>query len=166
MERIHKNRKDLTSKRFGRLVAMEPTTQRSTRGHVFWKCLCDCGNTVDVRSNHLQSGGCISCGCYAKDVAIRKALKLNNDNVCKRHEGTAIAQMKMKVPSHNLSSGVKGVSWDKSRQKWLVHITIKGTTKWLGRFSSKSEAIKIRAIAEETYFQPLIEKYEGEEVAV
>ena len=53
---------DITNKRFGSLVALEPTNKRSDR-HVVWKCKCDCGNIVEVSTKHLTSGNTTSCGC-------------------------------------------------------------------------------------------------------
>lgn len=46
------------------------------------------------------------------------------------------------------TSGITGVSWDKSRNKWVAHI--KG--KQLGRFNTKEEAIEARKQAELEYF--------------
>lgn len=40
----------------------------------------------------------------------------------------------------NNSSGIKGVSWDKTRNKWKAFVRINGKTKNLGRFLSKEEA--------------------------
>ena len=57
--------KDLTGQRFGRLVALKPTEERRNR-YVMWECLCDCGNTVSVRSSSLTSGNNVSCGCMPK----------------------------------------------------------------------------------------------------
>jgi len=56
------NKKDLTGKRFGRLVAIGPTDERRN-GYVMWECKCDCGNTVLVRSASLIGGKKTSCGC-------------------------------------------------------------------------------------------------------
>jgi len=56
------NLKDLTGKRFGRLVALRHAEERRN-GFVMWECLCDCGKTVFVRSNKLTSGQTKSCGC-------------------------------------------------------------------------------------------------------
>ena len=63
---IHKNRKDISGFRFGRLTVIEPTSKRSD-GCVVWKCLCDCGNTCEVISRNLLKGNTLSCGCYCLD---------------------------------------------------------------------------------------------------
>jgi len=63
--------KDISNQRFGILTAIHPTDARSNSGSVIWECLCDCGNTVEVRSSDLVSGYIRSCGCLkakAKDL--------------------------------------------------------------------------------------------------
>lgn len=40
----------------------------------------------------------------------------------------------------NYSSQYKGVSWDKNRNKWLVHISINGKIKHLGLFTNEYKA--------------------------
>lgn len=57
--------KDLTGQRFGRLLVLGPTDQRTKDGSFIWKCLCDCGSQVDVSSKQLTSGTKKSCGCLA-----------------------------------------------------------------------------------------------------
>lgn len=58
--------KDLTGKRFGRLVALSVDHfQDVKRGRrTFWKCKCDCGNIKVIRSDSLISGNTTSCGCF------------------------------------------------------------------------------------------------------
>ena len=59
-------RKDLTGKRFGRLLVVgEP--QNGSRGTI-WKCLCDCGTVCYKVSADLVHGNTQSCGCYKKDL--------------------------------------------------------------------------------------------------
>ena len=59
-------RKDLTGKRYGRLVVIgEP--QVGSRGTI-WKCQCDCGNICYKVSSDLIHGNVQSCGCYKKDL--------------------------------------------------------------------------------------------------
>lgn len=53
--------KDITDIRFGRLVAVG--VARRSGGKVLWKCVCDCGNSIDVQSAHLRSGHTQTCGC-------------------------------------------------------------------------------------------------------
>jgi len=60
--------KNLTGQRFGRLLVMKPTEERKN-GYVMWECLCDCGNTVSVRTGNLTSGNTLSCGCMQKKIA-------------------------------------------------------------------------------------------------
>lgn len=55
----------------------------------------------------------------------------------------------------NNKSGVLGVIWDGSRNKWKAYITINGKHKTLGRFSDKNKAISERKRAEVIYgFHP------------
>ena len=57
---------DLTGKRFGKLVAIEPTEERYGNGSVVWKCQCDCGATTIVGSGNLRNGAVKSCGCLRR----------------------------------------------------------------------------------------------------
>jgi len=59
--------KDLTGKRFGRLVVLRrgpKYTQPSGQEKIIWVCKCDCGNKVTVQSCNLRNGNTKSCGCY------------------------------------------------------------------------------------------------------
>lgn len=38
------------------------------------------------------------------------------------------------------TSGYKGVCWSKRREKWLVRISVEGSTKHIGSFASKEDA--------------------------
>lgn len=50
------------------------------------------------------------------------------------------------------SSGIIGVCWDKSRNKWLAQICINGKIIYLGHFTTKEEAAEVRKQAEIEYF--------------
>lgn len=58
---------DITGKRFGRLIAIEPTNERATNGGIRWKCICDCGNIVYPTMNNLKRKHTTSCGCVKED---------------------------------------------------------------------------------------------------
>ena len=55
------NFKNLTGKRFGKLEVLEESYRKG--GYVFWKCKCDCGNIINVKSVYLLNGDTQSCGC-------------------------------------------------------------------------------------------------------
>lgn len=59
---------DLAS-RFGRLVVTAPGTPQGARRRPTWECVCDCGQRVVVRHDHLRSGATESCGCAQYDRA-------------------------------------------------------------------------------------------------
>ena len=50
---------------------------------------------------------------------------------------------KRRLNSRN-TSGYEGVTWDKSRDKWLASIQIHGNTKTIGRFINKLDAVQAR----------------------
>ncbi len=57
---------DLTSQRFGKLIAVSPTEQRADQGSVVWHCICDCGKERDVSAKRLIRGKTRSCGCLSR----------------------------------------------------------------------------------------------------
>lgn len=68
------NAVDRTGQRYGRLrvvsraddVRPEPTS----RARSAWNCICDCGRTKVVVSDHLQQGLVKSCGCLNRETTI------------------------------------------------------------------------------------------------
>lgn len=54
--------KDISGERFGKLVAVEMSLRNAKR-EAMWKCVCDCGNVVNVRLWNLLHGNTKSCGC-------------------------------------------------------------------------------------------------------
>lgn len=58
---------DISGKRFGRLVAIEPIEERASNGGIRWKCLCDCGNYTYPTMNNLKRGHTTSCGCAKEE---------------------------------------------------------------------------------------------------
>ena len=56
---------DITGKRFGRLVALQPVARENNRTHrcILWLCQCDCGDKIVTRGTRLRAGVTRSCGC-------------------------------------------------------------------------------------------------------
>lgn len=59
--------KNLSGQVFGRLTGLE-RTGTDKGGNALWKCLCECGNTVVVRSYDLLNGNTKSCGCLQRQL--------------------------------------------------------------------------------------------------
>lgn len=131
---------DLKGKRFGRLIAIEPTEMRSENGGVVWRCLCDCGKESFQIASVLCNGGVTSCGCKHKD---NDSLQRSLDYI----DGTCVQFLKQteKVRADN-TSGVRGVSLHKG--KWRARITFKKKTYYLGEFDDMEKAIQVRKKAE------------------
>lgn len=62
-------RKDISGKRFGKLVAIEPVEKRNNE--FLWRCKCDCGREVVVRIGNLSTGNTQSCGCSHKKHGLK-----------------------------------------------------------------------------------------------
>lgn len=66
--------KDLTNKRFGKLIVLQ-RAENDRQDILRWLCRCDCEKTSVVRSNALTSGNTKSCGCYGRECLEKNRLK-------------------------------------------------------------------------------------------
>lgn len=59
----------LVGKKIGRLLVIEPTSNRDKCGNIIYKCRCDCGNVTYVSSTNITTSGnkTKSCGCLQKE---------------------------------------------------------------------------------------------------
>lgn len=71
------NFKDLSGKRFGRLVVLTLSNKRDSNGRLLWECICDCGNKKTTTSDSLNSGHVKSCGCMLMEQR-KKAKKITH----------------------------------------------------------------------------------------
>ena len=71
-------RYDLTGQKFGKLTVLERI--RVEGKGIYYKCLCDCGNTTIIAANHLKNGHTTSCGCINSkgELKISQILRKNN----------------------------------------------------------------------------------------
>ncbi len=139
-------RKDITGKRYGKLVV----TKELGRGYVM--CHCDCGNDKKVRKWLLMQGYIHSCGCWRQDVARKKS-----DIKSLSKDGTNLSILASKNLRSSNTSGVRGVSWSQARMKWVGGIKIKGIEK-KRRFDKFEDAVEYRKMLEELYLEPLLEQ--------
>lgn len=76
---------DITGKRFGRLVAIEPSKDKATNESKKWLCECDCGTKKYIRSSDLRFGKVTSCGCW-KDEKTRNRFKVHGKSNTLQYE--------------------------------------------------------------------------------
>lgn len=172
------NQRDLTGRRFGRLVVLQSTDEvRYKQNNKVWKCLCDCGNEAFVAELNLvyKSSNTKSCGCLHTEsarIASKKRTDKTISHIAKKitefaqennfKEGTSLPLLTSKVSKAN-KSGTKGVSWSNKQGKWVAAIGFKGKQLYLGSFENIEDAIFTRKEAEEKYFKPILEKYGKEQ---
>lgn len=65
--------RDLSNKRFGRLVAIRVT--KTVRRNKYWLCFCDCGEQKEIREGHLLSGNTKSCGCLNRELSKERIIR-------------------------------------------------------------------------------------------
>lgn len=138
---------NLEGKTIGTLAIIKAVGKR--KGSYLCKCLI-CGREfMDYRSRILAKVT-PSCGCSAKAIMSVAAKE--------GKEEAYAGRLKSKKLFRNNTSGVKGVAWDKSRQKWIVKICLDYKQINLGRYDRLDDAIKARKKAEEKYFSERIKQ--------
>lgn len=65
--------RDLTKKKFSRLTVISRSPRNTKDNRVRWNCICDCGKTTTVVSNHLVSKQIVSCGCFNRESIIKRS---------------------------------------------------------------------------------------------
>ena len=145
-KRIRKN------KRFGRLKVIERTDEKKHDCYMY-RCVCDCGKEVLVRSDMLRSGDVQSCGCLHDDLLMQNVKKAYARNFV---DGTNISKISNKNIQRNNTSGYKGVTWHKGTGKWVARIHFKGKSHSLGYYADIEQARKAREIAEKELFEKFL----------
>ncbi|VUZ28498.1 Uncharacterised protein [Acetobacterium wieringae] len=157
---------DLTGQKFGKLVVTKRVGTK--RGGALWLCKCECGKTVEVITGALKSGNTRSCGCLHAEYRVKtESLAEHNKRLLEvrkidEFQGTKINLLTSKLAINN-TSGTKGVTWDRNKNKWVAQIVFKNKHIFLGRFNNINDAVTARKAAEEKYFKPVIEKYASEQ---
>ncbi len=133
---------DLRGKRFGRLLAVEPTQERRNNA-VVWKCRCDCGKPVEVRGNLLSSGQVCSCGCKKTDQDKNKPL----ENLTYQDDTCIEFLRNISKPTKKNTTGVRGVTLQKDG-KYQVTLNFRKKYYYLGRYDTLEDAAAARKQAE------------------
>lgn len=68
----------LVGQKFGRLTVLEFTKwheSADSQKTSIWNCICDCGNTKEMRRSYLMTTEIPSCGCYKSEVISENSTK-------------------------------------------------------------------------------------------
>ncbi|MGV8905919.1 MAG: hypothetical protein ACOH15_04915 [Acetobacterium sp.] len=152
---LNKIKVNILGKKYGRLTVIG-FAKNDNYQNAQWLCRCDCGTEKIINGANLRRGAIQSCGCLkleqnAADMQGRRT----NDLV----EGTALGKISSSTLNSNNVSGCKGVSWNTKTSKWFANITFQKKRIFLGSFALPENAIAARKEAEETYYVPILEKY-------
>lgn len=132
-------RQNLTNKRFGDLIAIEPVPEQRVGRCIGWKCRCmRCGKEKIIPVNQLNKGCQVSCGC-------NRATRLQRTNGY--IEGTCLKNVFSDKISSNNISGYKGVF--RKRGRWAACIQYKKKTHYLGSYDRLEDAVAARKEAEQ-----------------
>ena len=148
---------DLTGKanKYG-CVAIKRLDIKSKSRNYIWLCKCPaCGKEFEVSTSAFPTKE--SCGClkYKKNIDnIKKAWEINEDLYL---EDTSIMAISNKKMLKNNKSGVKGVFWDSTRNRWVAQIEFKKKNYYLGAYSDIKEAATARKEAEDALFGNFLE---------
>lgn len=121
---------------------------------IIWKVQCVCGKVFEVASDRFCSSR--SCGCLG-DENRRKNMKKMHEKYYL--ENTNVLLITRNKPISSNKSGCTGVTYDKSRNKWVASIEFKGVRYHLGRYDLKKDAIEARKNAEENLYGNFMEWY-------
>ena len=149
---------DLTGQQYGHLTVLGPSDNIGTR--TAWRCQCDCGRETVVKTYHLRSGHTKSCGCQNGAGGPRHALGLTYV------DGTCVEMLAAKTVRKNNTSGVPGVDWWASKQRWRAAICFKGKRYYLGSYSRFEDAVKARKRAEEDLHDGFLREYTHQETDI
>jgi hypothetical protein len=116
---------NLAGRKFGRLTAVV-VSRTDSRGRPYWECVCDCGNRVAVRCDHLLDGRTQSCGCYGKEQR-RSSNTTHGRGNHKHRDPTYISWCSMKK---------RCTSPDAFHRKYYMECGVKVCDKWLNSFEN------------------------------
>ena len=132
-EKKHGRFKDLSGTEIVNFKIVDRAYSKNQR--VWWNCICKhCGQNVILNNNLI--GHQTSCGCR------RGASKDYMDSIRDPES------LKSTKPTAKSSTGVRGVYFNRQKNRYQVFINVDKKQKYLGSYASLEEAAKIRREAE------------------
>ena len=74
-------------------------------------------------------------------------------------DGTCVEIIRSGTRRRNNTSGVTGVEWRASKQRWRASICFKGKRRYLGSYVLFEDAVKARRRAEGELFEPFLREF-------
>lgn len=139
---------DLQGQRFGRLTVLH-RSGTAANGNALWLCQCDCGNRIVGDAHRLRTGATRSCGCLRRETS-RARIQAQPETVAKMKAPITESirpGMTMRMSLRN-RSGVTGVSWDASTEKWVARLMVRGRYVLNEQYDSFRAAVAARRSAE------------------
>lgn len=134
--------KDITGLVSGKLKAIKCVGTDGS-GAKLWLCECECGKTTVTRASNIIAKEAQSCGCTRSEknvVNLEKAKQATQ----KYYDIGTNATIEYDNPSALNTTGVKNVSYSKSKNRYMVQMEYKKKHYALGGYETLEEAKKIR----------------------
>ncbi len=128
--------------KYGMLTPVKATKERYNN-EVVWEFDCDCGEKVYRSLCHVKRntklGYTCSCGKHTTENKSKKSAQ----NIKKATEnGGNIHLLKMETAYKTNKLGIKGISYDENRNKYVAQIAYKKKCYHLGRYNTVEDAKK------------------------
>jgi hypothetical protein len=125
--------KNLKGIKFGRLSVVEYAGQTPSYHHK-WRCVCECGNSIEVYAGNLIKGPSVSCGCYQRQSSsVRMTTHGDTDSTEYRSWRSMINRCNNVNVNCYEEYGGRGISvcdqWKKSYTSFLKDMGRKPTAK-------------------------------------
>lgn len=138
---------EINGEQYGLLTVTNAFRKNST---LYAVCKCACGKEFVVFAKNFPKVK--SCGCAQTQTRKKNIQKAQETFLNGCVENFSVYCIKPKKMLKNNTSGVRGITYDRTAQKWQVQIVFKGKTYKLGRYINKEDSIKARKMAEEAMF--------------
>lgn len=136
-EKKHKRFKNLTGTETDNFKVIDRAFSKNSR--IYWNCICKhCGNHIELQSNQIDRYS--SCGCKHNRSTKERMAEIRDPE-----------SLKSTKPTAKSSTGVRGVYFNKRKNRYQAFINVDKKTKYLGSYASLEEATKIRRKAEIEY---------------
>lgn len=152
-------REDLTGKKYGKLTVLGLSDKRGSRGRVtrpLWECRCECGAITYKASDTLKNSEISMCAACAAKYASGKARQAAG-----YVGGTQVTKIReMSLTAAN-NSGVRGVTYEESSNRWRARLCFKGKNMSFGSYAKFEDAVAARKAAEIEVFGAFLEEIES-----